>query len=332
MSVVTLAAEVGAGMDDEAAILDVIERDLLAYLGKDEAALAALYVREDRLVSIMQIASAGLIRSWCFDAFMNVMREAWDAQAAPSRSDFSRSDVSITVKGDMAWAFFNQNILNSQDPTDPPAFSHNVRVFEREHDGWKIVFHGVFEPAAEAITSPRIDVDGAARVLSMNAQAKTRIADFPGLSISNGILRAARPSWDKDLHETIARAAELSVYSVLHKEIGRSASPEFPVVLGEDDEGALLICLVRITDFAVSVTFDDVDALARRLNMARVIYGLSPAQSRLAQEIADGHDLAEASANMGITINTARTHLRRMFDKTGTHSQTGLLRMILSLG
>ena len=64
--------------------------------------------------------------------------------------------------------------------------------------------------------------------------------------------------------------------------------------------------------------------------MARVIYGLSPAQSRLAQEIADGHDLAEASANMG--INTARTHLRRMFDKTGTHSQTGLLRMILSLG
>ena len=42
MSVVTLAAEVGAGMDDEAAILDVIERDLVAYLGKDEAALAAL--------------------------------------------------------------------------------------------------------------------------------------------------------------------------------------------------------------------------------------------------------------------------------------------------
>ncbi len=317
--------------EDQAAVLDVIERDLDAYLSKDAETLRTLYIQEDRLVSIMQIASAGLIRCWGFEAFMDLMERAWTADETPSRSGISRSDVSITVKGDMAWAFFNQNILNSEDPTDPPAFSHNVRVFERTEGQWRIAFHGVFEPSIAAITAPRIDVDRNASVLGMNASAKERIKDFPGLTVSQNVLRAVKPSWDKTLRSAIERAGELSTYSVLHKELGRNAAPEFPVVLGEDDEGALLVCLVRVTDFSVSVTFDDTEAVARRLRMAKVVYGLSDAQATLAAEIADGHDLAEAAVRMGITINTARTHLRRMFDKTGTRSQTGLLRMILSL-
>ncbi len=33
-----------------------------------------------------------------------------------------------------------------------------------------------------------------------------------------------------------------------------------------------------------------------------------------------------------LMINAARTHLRRMFDKTGVRSQPALLRVVLSLG
>ena len=33
---------------------------------------------------------------------------------------------------------------------------------------------------------------------------------------------------------------------------------------------------------------------------------------------------------MGITSNTARTHLQRIFDKTGVHNQSALVRVLLS--
>ena len=35
---------------------------------------------------------------------------------------------------------------------------------------------------------------------------------------------------------------------------------------------------------------------------------------------------------MGISVNTAKTHLKRMFDKTGVHAQPALVRLLLSVG
>jgi len=317
---------------DVADILAVIEADVQAYLAKDFDALAANFLPEDRLVSIMQIASSGLIRSWGFDGLMATMRAGLAVEGKQSNAVVTRTNERVTVRGDMAWAFFDQTISNSDDPTDPPGFSHNVRVFERHNGRWLIAFHGVFEPTSEGVSAPMIEVDRDGRVLTMNAAAEDRIGPFPGLTVSHGKLRASRPDWDKALQAAIGRAADLSTYSVLHNEVGRGQRPEFPVVLGEDDEGGLLVCLVSVTDFSVTVSFENAAAFGRRLQMARMVYGLSEAQVEVATEIADGHDLAGVADRLGITVNTARTHLRRMFDKTGVRSQTALMRVILSLG
>ena len=114
--------------------------------------------------------------------------------------------------------------------------------------------------------------------------------------------------------------------------MGRGQHVVFPVVLGEDETGASNVCLVEVTDFSVWVTFGQHEAVARRLRVAKAAFGLSDGQLAVAELIADGKDLASAAAALGITVNTARTHLRRMFDKTGVRSQTALLRVILSLG
>ena len=46
--------------------------------------------------------------------------------------------------------------------------------------------------------------------------------------------------------------------------------------------------------------------------------------------LALGHDPAAASEKLGVTVNTIRTHLKRMFDRTGTHSQSALVSTLLS--
>jgi DNA-binding CsgD family transcriptional regulator len=69
----------------------------------------------------------------------------------------------------------------------------------------------------------------------------------------------------------------------------------------------------------------------QRLDAAAVIYGITPAQMRLVGLIVDGHDLVEAARQLSISINTARTQLRRMFEKTGVSSQATLVRALLSV-
>ena len=82
----------------------------------------------------------------------------------------------------------------------------------------------------------------------------------------------------------------------------------------------------------IVVSFDDGHQTDQRLAAAAVVYGLSPGQLRLAKLVVDGHDLADAARELGISVNTARTHLQRIFDKTGVRSQPALVRVLLSAG
>jgi DNA-binding CsgD family transcriptional regulator len=64
-------------------------------------------------------------------------------------------------------------------------------------------------------------------------------------------------------------------------------------------------------------------------NLGR-LYGLTPAESRLAWLLAGDLSLAEAAAQLGITRSTARTVLKRVLAKTGTRRQASLVRLLFS--
>lgn len=58
-----------------------------------------------------------------------------------------------------------------------------------------------------------------------------------------------------------------------------------------------------------------------------VVYRLTKAESRLTQLLVDGHGLFEAASKLGITKNTARTHMRNIYSKIGTNRQADLIRL-----
>ncbi|MEO8247770.1 MAG: hypothetical protein ABI589_00220 [Burkholderiales bacterium] len=60
----------------------------------------------------------------------------------------------------------------------------------------------------------------------------------------------------------------------------------------------------------------------------RTLFNLSPAESRLASALAGGLDLSQAAKAGGIQFSTARSYLERIFDKTGCHRQSELVRVL----
>ncbi|WP_269582959.1 helix-turn-helix transcriptional regulator [Roseibium sp. Sym1] len=67
---------------------------------------------------------------------------------------------------------------------------------------------------------------------------------------------------------------------------------------------------------------DEVDDLKNR-------FDLTPAEARLAIEMLKGDGREAAAGRCGISINTARTHLMRIFEKTGVKRQAELIRVLL---
>ncbi|SDE21521.1 helix-turn-helix transcriptional regulator [Limimaricola pyoseonensis] len=68
-------------------------------------------------------------------------------------------------------------------------------------------------------------------------------------------------------------------------------------------------------------------------NLAEVAhhYGLTPAELRLATGLLAGLSLSEIAADAGVTVETARSHLRALFAKTETHRQPDLVRLLMAL-
>jgi pimeloyl-ACP methyl ester carboxylesterase/DNA-binding CsgD family transcriptional regulator len=59
------------------------------------------------------------------------------------------------------------------------------------------------------------------------------------------------------------------------------------------------------------------------------VFGLTEAEARVAASIADGKTLAQTARSLNLSRETAKTHLERIFDKTGTRKQTLLAQLLI---
>jgi DNA-binding CsgD family transcriptional regulator len=61
------------------------------------------------------------------------------------------------------------------------------------------------------------------------------------------------------------------------------------------------------------------------------LFDLTPAEARLAREVATGATMETAAANLGLSIETVRTYLKRVMAKTGTRRQAELAVLLSGL-
>lgn len=313
-----------ANQADKAAVVAVIRGETEAWLQRDFEALASHWVQSPQTRRMEYFATLGVRVDEGWDAISARLRKI--VERFPEKQPFDGrvrwEKVNIVVGGDVAWMTFDQ--IGSDTGEDR---KRQLRILHRVGGTWKIACMVMMEGAVEEASCPLIEVDGEARILWTNREAQERLRGHPGLVASSGRLRARRRERDAGLREAVRVA-----FTELQSQRPLSVAPKqaWAVALGDDEAGVPQHCWVLLEDGKALVSFDDAETLARRITGAQEVYGLSPTQVKLARLIVDGHDLASASELLAVSVNTVRTQLQRIFDKTGVRNQAALVRSLLS--
>lgn len=183
--------------------------------------------------------------------------------------------------------------------------------------------------ALDRLATAVIVVDADARVLHMNQAGGTLMAERDGFAVdASHICRGAVAQETQALHAAIhAQAgADHDAEAVTAVSLTRPSlrHPLLVVVapLGPDPAGGTGSVALFVADPARPPLLD-VEVIGQ-------LYGLTAAESRLACALASGHDMADAAASLNITMESARTYLKRIFAKTNTRRQAELVRLILA--
>lgn len=317
------------------AILAVIQEECLTFYSRDFQGWSRTWLQSDAARRLGAVAGGRLIyhESWNATAskiagFMKQFPKPNPKGALTLRKD----NFSFRITPEMAWVSFDQYGEDTGDPFDSVGLSHHICILEK-HDGeWKIAFIGHGETSFSYFSFPVVLVDRDASIQWMNEAARLNLRSHSTLVDMGGQLRARRSEDNKKLREALELIDGLSEIALRKAAYSPREFPsKIPVALSSDTGEITDICWVSLQDDVLMVSFSDTASERERLDVAAKLYRLSPAQVSLAQKIVSGQDVASAAKTLNISASTARTQLNRMFDKTGTRSQTALVRALFSV-
>lgn len=191
----------------------------------------------------------------------------------------------------------------------------------------------LYSKAIGRLSVATIVLDETGKVLDQNLIAQDILASGDGLKLVGGRLEATYPSDNRALQQLIRNAfAQQSGDRVVPSEAMSVSRPSGLVSLG------VVIEQVPSGEWAEgkgkpSVVVYIRDAAGKSLastTVAKQLFNLTPAETGLAMELANGLSLEEAAEVLNIRRNTARAHLRSIFSKTGVRRQTELVRIMLN--
>jgi DNA-binding CsgD family transcriptional regulator len=182
--------------------------------------------------------------------------------------------------------------------------------------------------AFEASHSAVAMIDRKGEVLRLNRSAERLLG--PDLQIVHGRIvswsRDATQALDRALHDLIwQRSAEACVPAVaLPRQSGRPIVA-YPARLS----GAVREGFALVQGFVV---FIDLQARPAAIAAGLIrVFGLTPAEARLADCLLREESLETAAERLGVSYWTARNQLKAVYQKTGTHGQGQLVALITRL-
>lgn len=173
-----------------------------------------------------------------------------------------------------------------------------------------------------------VDADG--RITHSNERASVLLSKEIGVAAIEGRLRARDPDHVRELEGLIARAAGAEFRSGGAMALGSGANrPPLSLTvkpLGPSHHWAFETrssAMVRICDFATAKPVAESRLIA--------LFDLTAAEARVAAAVGAGESPREAAERLGVSFNTVRAHLARVFEKTGVGRQADLARLLARL-
>jgi DNA-binding CsgD family transcriptional regulator len=185
----------------------------------------------------------------------------------------------------------------------------------------EVVRHGVFIVADEYF------------VINMNSAAERIVRAEDGLCLRSGHMAATSTRAEQQLHCAIQNALDgerSTVRTGLSLTCFRPSGKR-PYVIH------VLPCHRRNADeplrqpVVLVLIIDPEDEPVPAVALLRRLYRLTEAEAEVALRVMHGADLKQISQELSISYTTVRTHLQHVFDKTDTHRQAELVRLLLVL-
>ncbi len=182
------------------------------------------------------------------------------------------------------------------------------RLLERDHAP------SSFEAALGAAPAPILLLNGAQQLVWINAAAEELLRAGDGLRLDRRALVATGPGDGERLARAIGLAAQGTNAALM---VQRAAAPSplvlrlLPLPRSQAAAGARI--LIQIAQPEAHRRFDPAEAAS--------LFNLTPGEARVACEICAGaRTLGEVGVTLGVSVNTVKTQLKRVYDKTGARS------------
>lgn len=209
-----------------------------------------------------------------------------------------------------------------------PHLERAVRIHARLHrvESERALYAGAIAQLAVAA----VMLDGKGAVIATNRLADEMFARRDGLWVDDGTLR---------VHKA-AEAAELRRIVGELLQNGRAGQPGVVQALritrpsGRGDLGLIVRPVPaaaetgQVPGVAIFIS-DPSERSDAPVQVLGKLFGFTPTEALVAIHLANGLNIDEAAAELGMTRNTARAHLRSVFTKTGISRQPALVRLIL---
>ncbi len=170
--------------------------------------------------------------------------------------------------------------------------------------------------------------DAEGRIQYANASAQEIVNARDGITLEQGRIAIASTRQNSAFRKAVLEVAS-GLGSLRRLEIQRPSHRDpYRLILmpvGDSGEIPLGVSVPAVSILAIDTSSrpePDVPLLCELLS-------LTPAEARVAGKLALGRSLEEIAADLGISLETARTHAKRALSKTGTERQGELISLIL---
>lgn len=185
-----------------------------------------------------------------------------------------------------------------------------------------------FETALDSTRSGVILVDAGMRIVHANAAAQSMLANGDPVRDRLGRLELRFEMLPGQLKSAVA--ASESDAGIGRRGIGiptrrQDGSPLIIHVMPLEQR-SIRGGLPSNASAAVFIS-DGSGGIAPMHDALGLLFGLTPAEARVFELTVDGLENEAVAATLGVAISTVKTHLLRVFDKTGAHSRADLVRL-----
>jgi DNA-binding CsgD family transcriptional regulator len=199
-------------------------------------------------------------------------------------------------------------------------------------DGYKALQRAEFH-VLDRLSVGILLLDCRAKVVFANAAARAMTACDGPLRLRNSVLTAFSQAHSQrlgDLIDAAVRGMPVGTMSIPHPHDSRLFTILVSSVRSRDINRFGGLGMRNVA--AMLVIHDPVRPMEIPVEWIMDAYGLTLAEARVAVCAASGATIPETAHRLNVSPNTIKTHLRKVFAKTGTSGQSELARLVASIG